>query len=149
MGSDAFLSLSTTQQTAQHRPITMALMLLLFFQIPCSHLPVISGIVEQIVPIARNYGLLFLAPQGAPSPVQQPAKQQQPIKLNLAELVPKQVEDPSDNPLGNTVFISDKQARRVYEAIDGRRNISQLCTRTRLSEQDVHLALQKLLAYLM
>jgi hypothetical protein len=120
MGGDTFLSLSPTQQTAQHRPITMTLMLLLFFQIPCPHLPVISRIVEQIVPIARNYGLLFLAPQGTPSPVQQPAKQLQPIKLNLAELVPKQVEDPNDNPLGNTVFISDKQARRVYEAIEGR-----------------------------
>ena len=147
MGGDTFLSLSATQPTAQPRPVSMALLLLLFFQIPSPHLPVISYIVERIVPIARNHSLLLVAPQSTSPPVQQQqsVQPQQPIKLSLAELVPRQVEDPTDNPLGNTVSISDKNARRVYEAIDGRRNVSQLCARTHLSEQDVHIALQKLL----
>jgi len=140
MSDNTFLPPPMTQQK-QQIPVPMALLLLLFFSIPSPHLPVINHILAQIVPIARNCGLLLLSPHTTASP----AKQQQSKTLSLAELIPKQVEDPMDNPFGSTVSIPDKQARRLYEAIDGRRNVSQLCTITRLSEQDVHIALQKLL----
>ncbi len=140
MRDDTLLPPSMSQRAVQYIPVPMALLLLLLFQIPSPHLPVISRILEQIVPIARNCGLLVSSPQATTSSVQQQSSQ-----LNLAELIPKQTEDATENPLGSTVSIPDKQARRLYEAIDGRRNVSQLCAITRLNEKDVHILLQKLL----
>ncbi len=50
----------------------------------------------------------------------------------------------SSNPLSGAVDIADKQARHLYKAIDGRRNVEQLCTVTRMSQKEVLTALQVL-----
>jgi hypothetical protein len=33
----------------------------------------------------------------------------------------------SSNPFASSVVISDKQARRLYSAIDGRKNVDEIC----------------------
>lgn len=62
MSDNTLLPRPTMQPATQDRPVTIALLPLLFFQTQSSYLPIISYILEQILPIARNCGLLFLQP---------------------------------------------------------------------------------------
>ncbi|HYU75555.1 MAG TPA: response regulator [Ktedonobacteraceae bacterium] len=72
-----------------------------------------------------------------------------PQRLAGQKLIPHRSEDPdllrSSNPLDGSVVISDKQARRLYAAIDGRQTVDELCSITHLNMKEVHRALQILL----
>ncbi|HLZ57416.1 MAG TPA: hypothetical protein VKR06_10755 [Ktedonosporobacter sp.] len=67
----------------------------------------------------------------------------------LAELVPKRIDDihlmTSSNPLANSVDIPDRQIRRLYVAIDGHKNLTELSLATRLTMSELKLALQTLI----
>ncbi len=71
-------------------------------------------------------------------------------QLALQKLVPHRSEDPdllrSSNPLDASVIILDRQARRLYAAIDGLHTVDELCSITHLDMREVHKALQILLA---
>src|SRR6266436_6354166 len=71
-------------------------------------------------------------------------------RLALHRLIPRRDEDAnlmsSSNPLSGSVVISDKQARRLYASIDGRKNVAELCAAMNLALEEVSKALQILLA---
>ena len=68
----------------------------------------------------------------------------------LYGLVPRKKQDArlllSSNPFGSPVVISDKQALRLYEAIDGHKTVTDLCRNTGMSIQEVYEAIQTLLS---
>jgi chemotaxis family two-component system response regulator PixH len=74
---------------------------------------------------------------------------QQPLPAWL-KLIPHRYEDPDvltrNNPRAGAVTISDRQARRLYAAIDGRKTVEELCAIVHLDVQMVYTALQFLLA---
>ena len=69
--------------------------------------------------------------------------------LTLNKLVPHRSEDAnlmsSSNPLSRSVVISDKQARRLYAAIDGQKNVEELCMVIHLDMKQAPKVLQLLL----
>ena len=93
-----------------------------------------------------------LRPPAAPQQVtgnQRHPPAQKPLP-DWRKLIPHRVEDAdlltTSNPLSGSVAISDKQARHLYAAIDGRKNVEELCKFTRLDMIEVYKALQTLLA---
>jgi CheY-like chemotaxis protein len=75
---------------------------------------------------------------------------QQEALPNWLFFIPHRRENPQllkfSNPLTESVVIADKQARRLYAAIDGKRNVEALCRVTRLEMKGVFKALRILLA---
>lgn len=67
----------------------------------------------------------------------------------LSKLVPRHKENTqmmtTSTPLANTLIIADKLARRLYQAIDGRKTVKELCIITRLDAKEATLALRSLL----
>ena len=67
----------------------------------------------------------------------------------LQNLIPLRCENPDlmrlSNPLDGSVVIPDRQARRLYAAIDGRKTVDELCSITQLDMKEIHRALQILL----
>ena len=82
-------------------------------------------------------------PPGSPSPPRQESS------LPLNKLIPHRNEDAnlmsSSNPLSKSVVIPDKQARRLYAAIDGQKNVEELCMVTNLDVKQAPKVLQLLL----
>ncbi len=67
---------------------------------------------------------------------------------SLYELIPRAKADDSlisSNPLSGSSVIANKQARRLYAALDGRRNVKDICEHLRLDLQEV-LAAMRILA---
>jgi hypothetical protein len=109
----------------------------------------ISVILEQAIvlaenrriflPVVANSDLLSL-PQEAIS---------QEIPPALPGLVPRRKQDEglmlSSNPFANPVAISDKQALRLYEAIDSRKTVAELCYSIGMDLKEAQSSLQKLL----
>ena len=52
----------------------------------------------------------------------------------------------SSNPFATSVTISDKQALRVYEAVDGRKSVAEVCSNTGMTLKEAQAALQTLLS---
>jgi DNA-binding response OmpR family regulator len=73
---------------------------------------------------------------------------QEPL-LTLNKQIPHRNEDAhlmsSTNPLSRSVVISDKQARRLYAAIDGQKNVEELCMVINLDVKQASTVLQLLL----
>lgn len=109
-----------------------------------------SIILEQAIVVAENRGLLIpgTADLESLSPSQQASSHGPPAALN--SLVPRRKQDArlllSSNPFGSPVVISDKQARHLYEAIDGHKTVTELCSNTGMPIQEVYAALQTLLS---
>lgn len=126
-------------------------LMLLFLHQPV-HPDVISTIgliLDQAVQVAENHGLLASTPAPVGSgPLPTSTGGQPVVRPNIAGLIPRRSREAellmSSNPLSGTVDIADKQARHLYKAIDGRRNVEQLCTVTRMSQKEVLAALQVL-----
>ena len=82
-------------------------------------------------------------------PANPPSPPREEPSLTLNKLIPHRSEDAnlmsSSNPLSRSVVISDKQARRLYAAIDGQKNVEELSTVTNLDVKEVSKALQLLL----
>jgi chemotaxis family two-component system response regulator PixH len=82
------------------------------------------------------------------APKQETVKQMSPLRLY--DLIPHRSENSesmrSSGSLSNNMVITDKLARRVYTAIDGRRNVDELCYITGLDLTQLSRALQLLLA---
>jgi len=117
--------------------------LLFFRHAPPQNLLTSTGLIlEQVMPIAKNRGLLVPAQSQMPSnpPQQQPA---------LLELIPRRSQNPellrTSNPLASSVDIANKQARRLFASIDGRKNLGELARTNGLNAKEVYEAVQLLL----
>lgn len=110
----------------------------------------IGIILEQAIVVAENRRLLLSvavntdrlsAPQAALSQVPPPA---------LPGLIPRRKQDEglmvSSNPFARPVAISDQQALRLYEAIDSRKTVAELCISADMTLNEAQTALQTLLS---
>lgn len=109
----------------------------------------IGLILDQAVQVAENHGLLASTSTSVdPGSLPASTGAQSAARPNVAVLIPRRSREAellmSSNPLSGAVDIADKQARHLYKAIDGRRNVEQLCTVTRMSQKEVLTALQVL-----
>ena len=109
----------------------------------------ISIILEQAIVTAENHRLLLpVAANSGRLVGPQEALSQEPLPA-LPGLIPRLKQDAglllSSNPFASPVTISDKQARRLYEAIDGRKTLAELCSSTGMTLKEAYTALQTLL----
>ncbi|HEU5229978.1 MAG TPA: hypothetical protein VFU49_19315 [Ktedonobacteraceae bacterium] len=135
--------------TNRKNAASLAVAFLLFFQ----HLPpqkllaTIGFALEQAMQTAQDYGLLRNAQI---SKVVLTGLAQQEALSQLTELIPGRQENAHlmrfTNPLAGSVDIQDKAARRLYAAIDGRKNIGELSAVTRISTTEIYRMLRALLA---
>ncbi len=69
---------------------------------------------------------------------------------SLDDIIPQRVEATnllkSSNPLANSIGIADKKARRLFAAIDGRKDVGELCVSLNMDSKEAYLALQILVA---
>jgi len=162
MSSNSLLAPSNNPYAQERPPALFAMTTLLFLrQIPhMDLLPSIANVMEQAVEIAGNRSLLLPAHANQPpipqvqvqtqAPLQQMIPLPQEVPLSLVELIPQRKQDDSvmlsSNPFANSAIISDKQARRLYTAIDGHATLADICNTTEMNIKDASDALQKLLA---
>lgn len=115
----------------------------------------LQAILPQIVLAAKNQGLLSVERVTPFPPVTSSAPYtpipQQNSGLSLWQLIPhRHREDTlltSSNPLSRSVDIPDKQARRLYSAINGRKSLAELSRDTRMEPPELLRALQYLIAH--
>jgi hypothetical protein len=135
-----------------NRPVPFTLVVLLFQHERRSGdlLIPLQFILPQVVLAAKNHDLL---PQAQATPLPQapntPIPQQQ-AQSEFWQLIPHRRREAellmSSNPLASSVDIPDKQARRLYGAIDGKKNIGALSRATGMEPQEVIRALKHLIA---
>ena len=116
-----------------------------------------SIILEQAIVVAESRGLLIPSTADLESlslPQETPLGRDKSGPYGpppaLYDFVPRKKQDArlllSSNPFGSPVVISDKQALRLYEAIDGHKSVTDLCRNTGMSIQEVYEAIQTLLS---
>jgi hypothetical protein len=110
-------------------------------------LPAINHILEYALSIAKNRGLLSSVAN--PSLGNPATNRGQPQQLTHKELIPHWRQDiqamQANNPLANATPITNKQARQLYFAIDGKKSITELANIMQLDQEEVDSALQILL----
>ena len=130
-------------------PLLTASVLLFLRYAPSQHfLPSLGPILEQALPIAKNQGLLPPAASLAQlaGPATSPQRQSQPDLLGLTPRRSQNIElMRSSNPLASSVDIADEQARRLYAAIDGRKNLAELSSITSLNPKEIYAVVHTLL----
>ncbi len=159
LSSNALLVPTNDQLSPEKLPTPLAALALLFLRqpLPLEVQRTIEYTFKQAIQFGEVRGLLLpptSVPRIPPTPVLrtpggyqlEPFPQKPPIILN--ELVPHRKEDASlmstSNPLTSVNPIADKQARRLYAAINGHRNVEELRRTARLSQAEVYKALQVL-----
>lgn len=107
----------------------------------------VNQLLAQVVPIARQRGLLVIPSPQERSPITGSFPSQQSPALSLATLIPLQLKDMSamrtTNPFASGMNL-EKKALHLYQAIDGRRTIAELKSFTRYNEKEMFEALQDL-----
>jgi hypothetical protein len=119
----------------------------LFFLSQRAHrdmMSVIISILKDAVDLAASRNLLVPSPV---SFVETPVRPASPVSP-LTTLIPCRKEGHnlmlSDNPFARTSFLADKQALRVYMAIDGKKNVARLCQNTMMDLENIAAALRML-----
>lgn len=147
-------SLLPPAQNATDRdiPTGLSVVALLFLKrlLPEEELSNIVLLLERSIAIAASRGLLLPATatsvQWPASPAETPPQQRQ---LDLSELIPHRLESAnamrSSNPFATTEVIPDKQARRLYSAIDGRKNVAEVLASSGMDMKVGYAALHFLL----
>lgn len=106
----------------------------------------LSYILEQSVSIAKSHGLLVSPTDPTTTghlPSYSPGEQSLPLLPPLTDLIPSLVRETAAHASFNpTIAIPDKLARRLYLAIDGRKNIAELAAITHLAMSDIKSALR-------
>ena len=122
-------------------PLTMIVTLFAQQEPAPNLLPTINQILEHALSIAKNRGLL------SSGKFAHSRNQSQQFILNT--LIPQLKQDveamQANNPLANATPITDKRARQLYFAIDGKRSIAQLAESTHIDQSEVSSAVQLLL----
>jgi hypothetical protein len=146
---NAHSNLNTNSQ--QSAPIGFICTALLFLRqnVDQDLISTINVILEQALAIAESRHLLLPV---APNTDRLPPLQNnfpQEIPPALPDLVPRRKQDGglmlSSNPFANPVAITGKQALRLYEAIDSRKTVAELCRSIGISLKEAQLCLQTLL----
>jgi len=134
---------------AAYAPLRFSMVTLIFLrEQPSQKLATtLSFILEQAASAAISRGLL-LPTTGQLPPLGNVVLQGGISSLRV--LIPRRQKEAellmSSNPLSRSVDIPDKQARRLYAAIDGRKNIDALSRATGINLQELRQVLQQLIA---
>jgi len=119
--------------------------------VPFDLVAVMGSLLDQAAALAEHRGLLIAYEAITPPLLQFSPPLVQPKKATSAtdQLIPHRRRDAnfmvSNNPFANKDAISDKHARRIHLAIDGRASIAALSAATGMSMKDTYEALRKLL----
>ena len=141
---------ATSEETST--PCAVAV-LLYFKRFPAQdELSAINLILGQSLSVAASRGLLLPSSTTSGSlPALSSGSAQRKTQPHLSELIPRRLEDAdamrSSNPFASSAVISDKSARRLYAAIDGKKNVSEISTNIGMDLKEVYLALQFLLEH--
>jgi hypothetical protein len=152
LSSDALLPPPDDHLSPERIPTPLTVVALLFLRQPLVFevQKTIEYTLKQAVQFAESRALLL-----PPTPVShmpggyrlEPLQQRSSIVLD--NLIPRRKEDAglmsTSNPLTSISPIADKQARRLYAAIDGHRNMEQLRQIVHLTQGEIYKALQTLL----
>src|SRR5579875_178320 len=133
-------------------PTPLVLAMLFFLRQSLSQQTIAAAglILEQAMTVASDHGLLtsVRASQvsgGVPAPSPVPES----VSLPLTALIPRRYADAalmqSSNPLARSVDIADRSARRLYAAINGSRDVSELSDVTELELKEIARTLKILL----
>jgi hypothetical protein len=109
-------------------------------------LPTLAHILDHVLPIAKSRGLLKITPPTQPA-LQLTTSQYTGKQPALAEFTPYRMQAASTTQYASLdgSIMRDKNVRRLYLAIDGRKNIGELASFMRLSTHEFHAALSLLL----
>lgn len=146
---DRKVRFASTANVTQDTSTGLSFVALLLFQ----HYPdntlisTVGAVLEQALVLAEKHGLLLPASSGPLLAAQDAFAQESPMVLS--QLVPRRKQVAglmlSSNPFARSVAISDKQALRLYEAIDGQMTLGQVCRRIGMTLQEAQAAFQVLL----
>jgi hypothetical protein len=129
-------------------PLQMAFSFFTQQPLQTSHARAISFLVEQALRIALSRGLFATEPQQRTGPL--PGKSEGSIQSALAYLIPEHAQtreiEQAENPFSNAVVIPEKRARQMYSLIDGKKNVVELASLTRMSPKEILETLQSFLA---
>jgi hypothetical protein len=148
--SDSLLPQNSQTLSREGHAIPLAMTTLLFLRkYPHRNfVPAINAILEQAVVVAGNRGLLLHAAKASQRPISQVSPQQESLPP-LGGLIPRRKQEASlmlsSNPFAGSAIIADKQARRLYTAIDGRTSVADLSDATGINLKEIYTALQTLL----
>jgi len=137
---------------AEGLPMPLSLAVLVFLrQVPLQNtLPGLNLVLEQAIQIAGNNSLL-LPPGSTNTHSLSNGYPQQEMPLVLTKLIPHRLEDDnllkSSNPFASSEIITDKQARRLYNAIDSHRAVWEICEITGMDLKEAQKALKILMAH--
>lgn len=136
----------------QEIPTPLAVVIILFLKQSLSRdeLSTIILILERSMAIAERQGLLLPASTTSGRlPAVSVKDHQQWMQLHFSEFIPHRLENANalrtSNPFAATDIISDKPARRLFTAIDGRKNIEEICASIGFNLKEAFVALQFLL----
>ncbi len=135
----------------QSEPAGFICTALLFFRqtLDLDLISTISVMLEQSLVLAENRHLFSPATIGPNILPPSQGLVAQEVPPALPDLVPKRKQNGglmlSSNPFANPVAISDKQALRLYEAIDGHRTVAELCRSIGMTLIEAQQSLQELL----
>jgi hypothetical protein len=150
LGSGELLPpLMSTDPTQGAIPTPLSMVVSLFSQqLPHQNLlPTIKRILEQALSIAKNRGLVSAVSN--PISGSLATNRTQPKQFTFNDLIPHSAQDvdamQADNPFADSVVISDKKARQLYFAIDGKKSVAELANSTSMDQPELSSALQFLL----
>jgi hypothetical protein len=145
LSNSALLPPTSNDVSSGATPTPLAMIASLFTYQPSNAnlLATVTRIFEYALSIAKNRGLLLDAANPLSSSANNRALPQQ---FTLNELVAHRAQSlggvQANNPLANAVVIPDKQARKLYSLIDGKRSIAELSETTQLDQEDFSAALR-------
>lgn len=158
LSSNTLLPPLYNNASAEDIPTPLALAIMLFLrQAPGqSLLSALRLSSEQTLAVAAYRGLLSpdISPAPLPAASNATAKQvnthSEPRSMTtLEQLIPRRLEDANlmttSNPLSFSLAISDRSALRLLAAIDGRKNVDELCSSINMDLTEAYKALQTLL----
>ncbi len=145
--NDAFLPPAKNEPGRISTPLTMIVSLFSLYPLSTEQARAVHFTLEQVVRIIVNRGLLT---SGATisSKAPQMAEGNADTLLAHAYIIPQRSENieqfQADNPFTSASIIADKNARRLYAAIDGDKNIAELTYMIGLGKKEMLEALHYL-----
>jgi hypothetical protein len=129
-----------------------AMIALLFWrQLPFqSVLPTVITILDKVEPAAKQGNLLLPFDDNVDRQLIPSTNVQHQRFLPRPELIPHRVRDleamRANSPFTRTAPILEREAQRLYKAIDGRKSLVELAALTQLNAKDIESALRQLVA---
>jgi hypothetical protein len=140
---DSALLPSRIGSEAQNVPTPLLMAVSFFLRAPFSEKQerAIGFLLEQTLRLLHNRNLLTSA-------VNQPTPTAPLPPISFADIIPRRAQDveisQANNPFASATILTDKNARRLYSAIDGEKTLSALAQSLSLNEQEIRQALHYL-----